>query len=155
MSLIATLETLRDYTASLALRSVYTASLEILEPQMSNYLINRYDLTGLYGGTSVDLDGIAESTLDGWANGTRLQVGFAGRIVAQYVIRANTGAETDTAASGRIVVFDNDTARVAELEFVVKEGLPCAWDEESQTWCQVTGYGGAASLITPGFTIPA
>lgn len=132
-----------------------TGEISAVTPDMANYLINRYDLTGLYGGTSADFDGLSAATLAQLANGARIQLGFAGRILAQYVLRANTGAEVDTPTTGRIVVFDNDTDRVAELEFVMKEGLPCAWDEPAQTWCQVTGYGGAASLITPGFTLPA
>ncbi len=122
-------------------------------PDMANALINRYDLTGLYGGTSADLDGLSAAVLANLQNGARIQLGFAGRIVAQYVLRALVSGEVDTPGSGRIVVFDNAPTRVAELEFVMKEGLPCTWDELTATWCQVTAYGAAASLITPGFTL--
>jgi hypothetical protein len=162
MSLIATLETLRDYTASLALRSVYTASLEILEPQMSNYLINRYDLTGLTGGASTDLDGLAEATLDGWQNGSRLVLTLTHadteKIRCEYELGAK-GASVESAPW--IIVCDNDTTRCWRLDrgSVFKAGQPCTYNPDSGKFHRVWAAGADGSA-TPavdatGFEIPA
>lgn len=131
-----------------------TGTLTPVTPDMSNYIINRFDLTGLYGGTSVKLDGLSADTLAELSNGARLQIGFSSRRVAQYVLRAKESGEVDTASTGRLVVCDNDTDRVWELEYVWKDGLPATWDEVQQLWCPITGYGSAASLLT-GFSLPA
>lgn len=131
-----------------------TGTLTPATPDMSNYVLNRHDLTGLYGGTAVKLDGLAAATLAELSNGTRLQLGFTNRRVAQYRLRAKETGEVDTSATGQIVVCDYATSRVWELEYVWKDGLPCTWDEVQQLWCPITGYGAAASLLT-GFSLPA
>lgn len=132
-----------------------TGTLTPLTPDMSNYTINRHDLTGLTGGTSVKLDGLAAATLDALSDNTRLQLGFTGGIVAQYRLGAiAAGVES----APHLIVCDNDTERCWRLEFVMKEGQPAAWNADTSKFYRiwVTGADGAASTAPDdtGFSIP-
>ncbi len=65
------------------------------------------------------------------------------------------GGEVDTPTTGRLVVCDNDSARVWELNREPSwNGMPCTWDEVATAWKPLTGYGDAASLL-PAIVLPA
>ncbi len=116
-------------------------------------------LTGLYLGTSASLDGLSAALLAALPNGTviapRFTVASTHRLVLEYRLRAKATGEVDTPTSGRIVVCDNDTSRVWELDHEPSyDGQPCVWDDAATAWKPITGYGDAASLL-PAITLPS
>lgn len=150
-----------SYTATLELRHVYTATLEEITPAMANYIINRYDLTGLTGGTAVKLDGIAESTLDGLSNGARVVVSLThgdGEIIRAEYQLSSKGADVE--AAPWIIVCDNDSTLCWRLDrgSVTKGGQPCVWNADSEKFHRVFGSGadGAAlpAMDETGFELP-
>lgn len=126
--------------ASITRLDAATGTLTPTTPDMSNYVLNRYDLTSLTGGTSVDLDGLSASVLSFLANGTTVRLFFTGSIVADFRLRANTGAETESAPWK--ILCDNSSARLWELLSVTKEGAPCVWDASLSKFKQVLSSGG-------------
>lgn len=160
MSYATTLAIRCVYAATIAIRYVYAAALTEISPDMANYILNRHDLTGLTGGTSVKLDGLVVATLALLQNGARLQLGMTGGIGVQYRL-SDLGADSEVgaAAGGFIIICDNDTDRCWRLESVTKEGQPCAWNADSSKWHRVWGVGadGSAgpSLDASGFSLIA
>jgi hypothetical protein len=123
-------------------------------PDMANYIINRYDLTGLTGGTSVKLDGLPTATLAFLANGAVVRVYFSGGIMADFRLRANTGAETESAPWN--ILADNATLRLWELLGVWKEGAPCLWVSSLSKFKQVLENSGSIALAddADAFVLP-
>lgn len=128
----------------------------LLPPAMANYVLNRYDLTGLTGGAATDLDALSSATLALLQNGAKLCLSFAGDIELFYKLTAK-GADVENAPW--IIVCDHDAARVWRLISVSKQGQPCAYNETSQKFHRVWGVGAdgaaTASLDVDGFAIPA
>lgn len=131
-----------------------TGTLTPTTPDMSNYVLNRYDLTGLTGGTAVKLDGLSASTLAYLATGTTVRLFFTGSIIADFRLRANTGSETES--SPWRIICDNDAARLWELLGVSKQGAPCVWDASLSKFKQVLSVGGvlAQSDDADAFVLP-
>lgn len=132
-----------------------TGTLTPLTPDMSNYVINRYDLTGLTGGASTALDGLSAETLGRLAANTTLRLVFPGSIVAEYRLRANAGSETEFAPWR--ILCDEDADRLWELVSVHKEGVPCSWDPDLEKFRQVLIATGALALAdaADAFELPA
>lgn len=139
-----------------------TGTLTPVTPDMSNYLLNRYDLTGLTGGDTTDLDGLAEETLDALQNGARLVLTLTAtdteKIRAEYQLGA-IGADVE--AAPWIIVCDNDTTRCWRLDrgSVSKAGQPAAYNATSGKFHRVWAVGadGSAtpSVDASGFSFPA
>ncbi len=123
-------------------------------PAMSNYLINRYDLTGLTGGTTAQLDGLPAAALALLQNGAAVRLFFPGSIVADFRLRANTGSETESAPYR--IVCDNAPTRLWELVAVFKESSPCVWDAGLAKFKQILSTGGvlAQSDDADAFVLP-
>ncbi len=124
---------------------------------MSNYLFNRYDLTGLTGGAATDLDGLPAATLASLLNGAKIELSFAGDIELAYKLRARAPADEAEAAPW-VIVCDNDTTRCWELTRVTRSGQPCTYNAITSLWHKLWAVGadGSAtpSLDAAGFTIP-
>lgn len=125
--------------------------------QLATYLQNRYSLTGLTGGLSTDLDGLTAADLAALPDGAQVELYLAGDIGARYRIRANTGAETESAPWK--IICDNDTDRLWQLLGVTKQGVPCAWNATTSKFHQIQ-FTGATNAVTQvvdqtGFTLPA
>jgi len=123
-------------------------------PDMANTVINRYDLTGLTGGTSVKLDGLSAATLTALSNGAIVRLFFTGSIMADFRLRANTGSETESAPWR--ILCDNGSGRLWELIAVTKQGVPCVWDATLSKFKQVLTSGGAIALAddADAFVLP-
>lgn len=123
-----------------------TGTLTPVTPDMSNYTINRYDLTGLTGGAATDLDGLSEDTLAALSNGAVVELFFTGSISARFRLRAMVGTEAESAPW--IVIADNDTTRVWECIGVFKQGAPCAWNPDTSKFHQLLASG-TGTAISP------
>lgn len=125
---------------------------------MSNYTINRHDLTGLTGGTSSDLDGLSTATLDALVDGAIVELFLTGSISARFRLRAKGGDSED---APWLIVCDNDTTRLWELIGVFKEGVPCAWNDDTSKFHQLLASGTGTAIIpaladeADAFTLPA
>jgi hypothetical protein len=130
----------------------------VIPSQFGSYVLNRYDLTGLTGGSAVKLDGLPAETLEQLANGAIVRLFFAGSIVADYRLRAN-GADAESAPWR--IVCDNDTSRLWELILVTKEGVSCVWNPDTSKFHQLLAGGtGEAISSAPApeasaFSLPA
>ncbi|MBC7367559.1 MAG: hypothetical protein H7343_12260 [Undibacterium sp.] len=136
-----------------------TGTLTPLTPDMSNYLINRYDLTALAGTAATALAGLPAGTLTGLQNGAGVRLFFTGSICADFRLRANTGAETQS-APWRILAL-NATLRLWELIAVTKQGVPCVWNPDTVKFHQLLASG-TGTAVTPAlaneadaFSLPA
>lgn len=150
------------YTATITRVARYTGTIERTYLDMANYLLNRYDLTGLTGGASTDLDGIRSATLGNLSNGARLIVTIehsdGEHIRAEYQLGA-IGEDAESAPW--IIVCDNDTDRCWRLDrgSVFKGGQPCVYNATSAKFHRVWAVGADGSAVPSvdgtGFTIPA
>ena len=139
-----------------------TGEILAVSRDMGNYLLNRYDLTGLTGGATTDLDGLSAATLANLSNGARLVLTLThadtDKIRAEYELGAK-GASTESAPW--VIVCDNDTTRCWRLDrgSVFKGGQPCAYNSTSQLWHRIWAVGAdgsaAPSVDASGFTLPA
>jgi hypothetical protein len=122
---------------------------------LSNAVINRYDLTGLTGGTSTDLDGLSEATLASLTDGAILELFFTGSISARFRLRAMVGTEAE--ATPWLIICDHDTERVFELIGVTKQGAPCVWNSDTEEFHQQIASGTPAvpAMAETGFSLPA
>lgn len=139
-----------------------TGTLTPATPDMSNYILNRYDLEGLTGGTASDLDGLSASTLARLSDGTRLVLslvhadGETSR--AEYELAALDG---DTEVVPWVIVCDRAATRAWRLDrgSIHKGSLPCTFNVDSGKFHKVWGVGadgGAVVSLDPtGFTLPA
>jgi hypothetical protein len=131
-------------------------TVSLLPPAMANYVHNRYDLTGLIGGTSVKLDGLSAATLALLQNGAKICLSFAGDIEMLYKLRAK-GADVED--SPWVIVCDNDTTRCWELCSVTKQGVPAVWNGTTEKFHQVSASGAANAVAMDveqiGFVLPA
>lgn len=136
-----------------------TGTLTPVTPDMSNYTINRHDLTGLTGGASTDLDGLSVETLSALSNGAVVELFFTGSISARFRLRAMVGTEAEDAPW--LIIADNDTDRVWELIGVQKQGAPCAWNPDTEKFHQVLASGTGTAVIpslapeASAFSLPA
>lgn len=136
-----------------------SGTLTPVTPDMSNYTINRYDLTGLTGGAATDLDGIAAETLAELSDGTVVELFFTGAISARFRLRARVGAEAEDAPW--VIIADHDTDRVWELIGVMKDAVACGWNSDTGKFHQHLLSGtGTAVISTPAaeadaFELPA
>ena len=133
-----------------------SGTVTLLPPAMANYVLNRYDLTGLTGGAATDLDGLSTATLAALQNGAQVELFFSSDIALRYRLRDVDG---DTETAPWLIICDNDTDRVWQLIQVTKDGLPCTYNSTTQKWYSVWSVGsdGAATVSADetGFTIPA
>lgn len=140
--------------ASIVRLDAASGTLTPTTPDMSNYVINRYDLTGLTGGTSVKLDGLPAATLAALTDGAVVRLYFTGDIMADFRLRANTGSETESAPWK--ILADNATGRLWQLLGVWKQGAPCVWDPALSKFKQVLVASGAIALAddADAFVLP-
>lgn len=133
---------------------VYRGSLSIYLPEMSAYyLLNRYDITALTGGTPSKLDGF---DITGLKQGkARVALYFADDVLAIYRL-ADKGAETQS-LPWRIISM-SDANYIWRLECVMKQGVPCVWNPTTAKFHQVMadGSSGAVALEVDqsGFSLP-
>lgn len=136
-----------------------TGTLTPVTPDMSNYTINRYDLTGLTGGTATDLDGLSEDTLAALSDGAVVELFFTGSISARFRLRAMVGTESESVPW--LIIADHDTARVWELIGVAKQGVPATWNATTAKFHQLLASGSGTAVIpqladeAAGFSLPA
>lgn len=123
--------------------------------EMSAYFVhNRFEITGLTGGTSAKLDGFDISNLK--TGNPIVAVFFTGSIVAFYRLRANAGGEA--AVTYWKVLSTNDPLYLWELISVQKQGCPCGWNATTSKFHQtmMTGAADAVSQVIDqtGFVLP-
>lgn len=133
-----------------------TASIALLPTMLSNVVLNRYDLTGLTGGTSVKLDGLSATTLAALQSGAKVELSLTGDIELQYRLRVRTESEAEAAPF--VILCDHDTARCWALTRVFRSGLPCTYNAGTTKWHKEWAVGADGSttnaLDATGFTIP-
>jgi len=133
-----------------------TASIALLPTMLSNVVLNRYDLTGLTGGTSVKLDGLSAATLAALQSGAKVELSLTGDIELQYRLRARPESEAEAAPF--VILCDNDSARCWALTRVFRSGLPCTYNAGTTKWHKewAVGADGSATnaIDATGFTIP-
>ena len=119
----------------------------------SSFVGNFYTITTLAG-----LAALSAGALAALQNGAVIRLFFSGSIVADYRLRANGGAETQS-APWRILAT-NATLRLWELIGVQKQGVPCAWNPDTVKFHQILASGtGTAATISlaaeaDAFTLP-
>lgn len=137
----------------------------LLSPIMSNYILNFYSMTGLTGGLTTTLDGLAATTLAALQNGSRAVLQLASpedgdteKIRLEYELTA-LGADSESAPW--IITCDNDATRCWRLDrgTVSKGGQPAAYNTTSGKWHRIWGIGtdgaATASLDPTGFDLTA
>jgi hypothetical protein len=121
---------------------------------VSPAVLNRFDLTGLLGNTATTLDGLSTAALALLPNGTMVRLFFSGSIVADFRLRANAGAETESAPWR--VLCDNTSLRLWELVSVSKQGVPCVWVASLSKFKQILENSGSIALAddADAFVLP-
>lgn len=132
----------------------YSGAISLYLPEMSAYyLLNRYDITALTGGTPSKLDGFDITLLK--QGNARLALYFTGSVLAIYRLRAKG---VDAESLPWRVVSDVDAAYLWELEAVCKQGVPCVWNADTSKFHQVMASGAAGvvavELDQTGFALP-
>lgn len=111
----------------------------LLAAQKSAFVGNYYAIT-----TLAALAALPSGTVSVLQNGAVARLFFPGSIVADYRLRANTGAETQSAPW--IILATNATLRLWELVVVSKQGVPCVWVSSLSKFKQVLESSGAVAL---------
>ena len=139
-----------------------TGTLTPVTPDMSNFILNRYDLTALTGGALTALDGLTATSLSLLGNGARLVIGLTAadteKIRAEYVLGLK-GSDVESAPW--IIVCDNAPTRCWRLDegTINKGGQPVAYNSTSGKFHRIWALGANGSA-TPavdetGFDFPA